>query len=251
MSIPDPLAQALERDYQSPDWAAAVLRVLGNHIRWLEDTKHQLINENESHRAFRQMDRDQITALKDEIEQKLEGSITEQLAHDNNALIDTVRHWVSWAGQALAFKRDVLALLDPAPDAGPVDLQNVRIFVERVKAGAYDVIPLPRDPHDTSILVGQYARSTGEGLQAYPTGLGAETGRPVEDSRGAIPERVRWVESDGGCDRPARGEPGGDEYSAGDDVGGAVPVPADEAHGRGLAGLDADTPQRGRVWPDD
>ena len=126
-----------------PDWIGTVLAALGHHIRALEDEVSKLRYENQSHQAFRQFDRDQITQLKDEIEGKLEGSITEQLALDNNALIDQCRHWVSWAGQAKTFRRDVMNLLHTCFFDHTVDRRAVAEFVTGVRDGAYDIIPMP------------------------------------------------------------------------------------------------------------
>jgi len=188
---PDPLSQALARDYQSPDWAAAVLRVLGNHIRWLEDRTRELQYANDSHEAFRNFDREQITALKNEIESKLEGSITEQLALDNNALIEHCRQWTSWAGQANAFRRHAMMLLTDVDD-GTVKFDAVHQFRRRVEAGDYDIIPLPggtipveeekqhgRTESTAVAAEPEHPGGTGEGPGAAAAAVAAAEGPPA------------------------------------------------------------------------
>lgn len=120
------------------DWIGPVLRALGNHIRYLED-------ENASHRAFREADREQIRGLADTVERTLAGSPDEALVLELNEKIHTIRCWVSWAGQARMFRRDVMALLHNCFFDKSADQRNVAEFVTRVRDGAYDVIQMPGD----------------------------------------------------------------------------------------------------------
>lgn len=157
------------------EWIGIVLSALGDHIRSLEDRNRDLKYLNESHEAFRDFDRDQIRKLGEEIEHKLDGSMTEQLAIDNNALIDLCRQWTSWAGQAQAFRKDVMTVLHQTGFDRKADMNAIAQFNTRVRDGAYDVIPLPTpsegEPDAPKTYAGSFVR-LGDAANAAVAGVG-------------------------------------------------------------------------------
>jgi len=202
------------------DWIGTVLAALGEHIRALEDKVRELKYQNDSHEAFREFDRDQIRKMQAEIEGKLEGSITEQLAIDNNALIEVCRHWTSWAGQAQAFRKNMIAVLEMIENAGSNPRGIASSYLAKINAGEYDIIPMPgtndakaREPTDDAS--GAYG---GERPEEQPDAPKTYAGSFVHlgDAIGSVIGDIARRAAGGGLHTPIAGEDRTGEPGQGD-----------------------------------
>jgi len=117
-----------------------LLDQLGIRMRQVED-------ENRSHVAFRQHDRDTISKLGEEIMRAISGTPDEALALENNEQREEIRQWVSWAGQARAYQENMIFVLGICVGTmirEGIELpEEYRSFDNRRREGYFDLIPIP------------------------------------------------------------------------------------------------------------
>jgi hypothetical protein len=142
-----------------------LLDQLGIRMRALED-------ENRSHEAFRQHDRDTIRKLGEEIMRAISGTPDEALALENNEQREEIRQWVSWAGQERNYQENMIFVLGIC--VGTLIREGISVpeeytaFDNRRREGYFDLIPMPggridrERPEESLIEIAKGARWRGD-----------------------------------------------------------------------------------------
>lgn len=163
-------------------------------IRDTKDRMYKMIQENNAHREFRKADAEKIRDMGEAIEKLIGGTDNGQLNLEINKLRDEIRSWVSWAGQAKAFRRDAIdtirmmwATLNYAKMPPP---PMFNIFKQRFQDGNYDIVTHPGEPHQTDAAI-RALWETPDAIPSRPAGseVRSEPEAGADSTGPAVPRR--------------------------------------------------------------